>query len=349
MATLIAEISNQNSSTIEDITMYTIVCTGDSHTWGQGATGMTDDFIPPAMAGDLRWGNFQSNSYVNLLREDLNLRTNSTAVQLGVKDKKALQLTGDIVLSENITLVDGLLSLKTEAKIVRIQFCCRPETGDAEVDVNSVPAAAVSTYSKNGVNQYRTVLLQLNGTENTVTIRTVNSAVDVYKIELYSGETAVINSGVGSCTTRRFLDEYWESHVTQYSPQVVLIEGHSINDWLHNVKICGYIENLKTLFARTREIGAIPILLTVSPILGNQLSDSGVEYGEYIEASKAAAVQSDVMIADANLLIENVYERLSHDTRHMEMFMDVWHVSNLGHYNYFQAISKTLDTILFLP
>ena len=323
--------------------MYTIVCTGDSHTWGQGAAGMTDEFIPPAMAGDLRWGDFESKCYVNLLREDLNQRTNSKAIQLDVKDKKAFHLTGDSVLSENITLLDGQLFLMTNAEMVRIQFRCGPETGDAEVDINSVTSATISTYSKNGVNQYKTVLLRLDGTDNTVTIRTVNSAVDVYKIELYSGETAVINSGVGSCTTRRFLDEYWESHVMQYSPEVVLIEGHSINDWLNNVKISQYIENLKTLFARTREIGAVPILLTVSPILGNQLSDSGIDYREYIEASKAAAVQSDVMIADANLLIENAYEQLSHDTRHLEMFMDVWHVNDFGHRLYYEAGKGVLD------
>ncbi|MHB1452742.1 MAG: SGNH/GDSL hydrolase family protein [Saccharofermentanales bacterium] len=325
--------------------MKTIVCTGDSHTWGQGAAGMTDDFSPPAMAGDLRWGNFESKCYVNLLREDLNQRTNSTALQFGVKDKKSLHLTGDVNLNENITLLDGQLSLATDAVMARIQFRCGPETGDAEVDINSVPAATVSTYSKNGVNQYKTVLLQLDGTENTVTIRTVNSAVDVYKIELYSGEAAVINSGVGSCTTRRFLDEYWESHVMQYSPEVVLIEGHSINDWLNNVEISEYIGNLKMLFTRTIEIGAVPILLTVSPILGNQLSDSGVEYKEYIEASKTAAVQSDVKIADANLLIESAYEHLSHETRHLEMFMDVWHVNDLGHKLYYEASKDALSLL----
>ena len=48
--------------------MKIIVCTGDSHTWGQGAQGACEGFATPLMGGDLRPVAWESNGYVNLLR-----------------------------------------------------------------------------------------------------------------------------------------------------------------------------------------------------------------------------------------------------------------------------------------
>ena len=48
--------------------MKRILCTGDSHTWGQGATGLMTMFDPPVCNGDLRLTPFIVESYVNRLR-----------------------------------------------------------------------------------------------------------------------------------------------------------------------------------------------------------------------------------------------------------------------------------------
>lgn len=48
--------------------MLKIVCTGDSHTWGQGAKGAVEAFDPPVVAGELRPVDFGTGSYVNVLR-----------------------------------------------------------------------------------------------------------------------------------------------------------------------------------------------------------------------------------------------------------------------------------------
>ena len=34
--------------------MKRILCTGDSHTWGEGAAGLAEEFDPPMVTGDLR-------------------------------------------------------------------------------------------------------------------------------------------------------------------------------------------------------------------------------------------------------------------------------------------------------
>lgn len=62
--------------------MKTIVCTGDSHTWGQGADGLFSSISPPAEAGELRLAGFSYPCYVNLLRDWFNARTGSRAGEL---------------------------------------------------------------------------------------------------------------------------------------------------------------------------------------------------------------------------------------------------------------------------
>jgi len=55
----------------------TTVCTGDSHTWGQGATDAEQSLNSPAEGGDLRLVSFQYGCYVNLLRKMICERTDS--------------------------------------------------------------------------------------------------------------------------------------------------------------------------------------------------------------------------------------------------------------------------------
>src|SRR5512133_3966293 len=60
----------------------TAVFIGDSHTWGQRATGALDRLIPPAMAGDLRFPAFSAPCYVNLFRDHMNRITGSSCAEL---------------------------------------------------------------------------------------------------------------------------------------------------------------------------------------------------------------------------------------------------------------------------
>jgi len=64
----------------------TIVCTGDSHTWGQGIPKLEDTFDPPVTAGDLRLVSFRFGCYVNLLRDMINEKTGSSAKELTAED-----------------------------------------------------------------------------------------------------------------------------------------------------------------------------------------------------------------------------------------------------------------------
>ena len=49
--------------------MKKICFTGDSHTWGEGASGLVESFNPPVLGGDKRFAGFEYPSYVNLIRK----------------------------------------------------------------------------------------------------------------------------------------------------------------------------------------------------------------------------------------------------------------------------------------
>lgn len=63
---------------ISMIMIKTIVCTGDSHTWGQGPKGVCEYFSSSlgggnsVCAGDLRPVPFKFPCYVNLIRDEIN-------------------------------------------------------------------------------------------------------------------------------------------------------------------------------------------------------------------------------------------------------------------------------------
>ena len=62
--------------------MKFIICTGDSHTWGQGPAGLLEHFTDPEVqAGELRPSPFDVPFYVNLVRDEVNRRTGSSAYE----------------------------------------------------------------------------------------------------------------------------------------------------------------------------------------------------------------------------------------------------------------------------
>lgn len=57
--------------------MKKICFTGDSHTWGEGASGLAESFNPPVVGGEKRFSGFEYPSYVNLVRKAVLDKTNS--------------------------------------------------------------------------------------------------------------------------------------------------------------------------------------------------------------------------------------------------------------------------------
>ena len=86
-------------------------------------------------------------------------------------------------------------------------------------------------------------------------------------------------------------------------------------------------------------MNAVPILLTVSPILGNQGTPfNNFSYAKFIEASIHAAHTENIDIADANSEMNHHINGLSDEDQSKLMFSDNWHVNDFGHEIYARCL-----------
>lgn len=322
----------------------TIVCTGDSHTWGQYATGLCDDFHTPAIAGDLRWTNFKAPNYVNLLRNHINQKTNSLSAQYGVGQKEFFKISGKVIFNEFMNIIDGSITFVANSGLMRFMYKCGPDCGEAVVMVNGKEYAKINSENSVEIN-FKIFTMTIPDDNTTVTIKTVGSLFSIYKVEIYQGEYAVINSGIGSCTTGKLLREFWVDYVEKYNPSLVIIEAQSINDWINKIDLETYKNNLATMFSKAKDQGSKAILLTVSPILGSQVSESGELYENYIKTSRIAASMSNIPIADANQRIAQEMDFKLQSGKPNTLYEDGWHVNDEGHQLYFESIIKNLNQV----
>jgi lysophospholipase L1-like esterase len=320
--------------------MKTIVCTGDSHTWGQGAKGAVQSINPPAEGGDLRLLSFQYDCYVNLLRRMVCERTNSEFTEY-----EAVQLK--LPLTEACAVLQSSLKIELVAELIRIQFRKQKTPSSASIYLDGALYETVNLQSGNtGYGFYGMKTVGIFCGEGLHTLEIVNTAgsVLIYRIETYKGEYAVINSGIGSCSTLRYIEEYWNDYVECYHPSLVLMEAHTINDWLTKCPPDEYEKNLVRFIRKIKQINAIPVLMTVSPILGNQSAPfNDYPYDEFIKASRRAAQSENINIADANLEIRRQLYGLSQERQFQLMFSDNWHINDLGHELYAQCAIKKIE------
>ena len=321
-----------------------IICTGNSHTWGQGASGILDGFDPPIIAGERRCTDLNSASYVNLLRRHVNTMTDSSSSQFGAKTPGFFSVKGSVSWTENIVIQNGSLGFSADKGLVRIQYCCSPDGGVAELHRNGKRILEIDSQSVVKRNDYRFCFLDLEEDCNSLWIScTGRQRFEIFRIEVYQGSYAVLNAGVGSSTTARYLKEFWASQVEEYRPDHVIIEAHSINDWLGNVGLDEYADNLTAMVTRVNGMGASPMVLTVSPILGNQLSGIGIAYAQYIEASRLNQANTDFILADAYRSIRQGMEEVDEQGKPLTWFEDDWHVNDRGHELYSRSIIQHLD------
>ena len=159
--------------------MKFIICTGDSHTWGQGPAGLLEHFTDPEVqAGELRPSPFAIPFYVNLVRDEVNRRTGSSAYE-----------------EEPRRVIEGEYRTGRVCDAARFVF-----RFDGH---NNYKVAAVI----DGVSRSPLVDARTDG--NGELVITVPEPMHLYRAEYYSGDYAVINAGVGSCTTRRYLGQFY--------------------------------------------------------------------------------------------------------------------------------------------
>ena len=168
----------------------------------------------------------------------------------------------------------------------------------------------------------------------------------------YSGTHAVINCGIGSCNCKSFTDLTLSRVIEDLEPYMFIAEAHTINDWLSGKTVAEYKEHLGAMLDIMRENAEHTVMMTVSPILGEQMR-SGYEiyntvdyYDNYVEASKEVAAEKNFTMIDANGEFARILEGLSEEELREQMYLDNWHVNSKGHKVYAEQIIGKIEGLL---
>ena len=330
--------------------MKTIVCTGDSHTWGQGADGLFSSISPPAEAGELRLAGFSYPCYVNLLRDWFNARTGSRAGELSageLAEQLGLSLSPPFALLE-----PGTAALRLPGRLVRLQFRCTPESPVVEAE-GFPPLTLSDRREDDSLRPIRNLLLRFpDDGVHTIRLTVSGGSTGLFRGEWYAGEGAVVNSGVGSTTTLAYRKHFWKEYLEDLRPAAVILEAHSINDWLNGVPPETSRRQLAEMLRRARELEALAVLLTVSPAAGPQTVDNGLctrPYAEYAAASRMAAADAGAVLCDANALMQAALAGLTAEEARRYLFDDPWHVNHRGHRIYAAALENILEAAGGIP
>lgn len=313
--------------------MDIILCTGDSHTWGQGASGQMESFSPPVVGGELRQGSFVFPNYVNELRRMINTQTGSYA-----GEDCSLRPVGK-----------APVILEQTASMFRMQFACKRERCTVRIAADDGQEKLLDL-TTDQENIYRNVefFFEQEGPHHLSFTSETENAV-LCRAEWYGGSLAVVNSGVGSSSTARYIDCFWEDYVEALSPSLVIMEAHTINDWILADGPENYQKRLEKMIKRVKRLGSHVVLLTVSPIIGAQTRPyADTPYNDYVEASRRAAVKMQIPLCDANAIMSDCIFGMPEKRAAEFLFWDEWHVNDRGHRLYAQMIFQTLRLLHYL-
>ena len=329
--------------------MKIIVCTGDSHTVGQGADSIKTRYKPKSKAvyntagkGISRGGNLETGSYVNLLRKMVGCDyalTNGNAMraQTGyplVND--ALHLKGAYDLPRGWK--HHTFCLMETVKPARLGICI-DGIQVREVELFT-PIARYDEWS------FRNIAV-LCEEKQQVTLVPLEGDVYISHIQHDKGKYALINSGIGSCTTWRYLEEGWLYCVEEFRPSIVVVEAQTINDWIHYETPQLHGRCLNELLDRCKTIGAKPVFSTVAPICGCQESKKfGVPYADFIAEARKVGERKDLLFADSHAAFLEALSFIPEEERFDSFYVDNWHVNGLGHRIYADTIFEKLKEIL---
>ncbi len=330
--------------------MKIISVIGDSHTWGEGV-GAERRFDPAVCCGELRPLPFSAPCYVNLLRERLNRETASFCAEY----------EGDALLS----LCEGRegpfgvvaekpLILDECFDMARVFFFATSE--EASVKLTALSAAGENTVTE-------TLFCDTSLTNASIKVAHVfppkgetarrlilgcgeDSRAFVYRVELYRGEYALVNCGIGSCPTGKYTDQYFDRYVKSLEPYAILFEGCTINDWLCTKSPVRYAAHLRRMLADQRNLTSRILWHTVTPIGGSQISGQGTVYADYVNTMRSVAAETGVPLVDCNAEMESILSAMPEEARAAYFYHDPWHPNGEGHRLYAESIYPRLKALL---
>lgn len=334
--------------------MKVIVCTGDSHTVGQGADSVRSKYkykdpgsvYNTSGKGISRGGDLDSPSYVNLLRRFVAEHTSS---QYAITDGWAMRAQTGYPLVNKAVKLEGKLQLPKGWEMHTL--CLMETTTPAKLgifvdgepvrkEVLHTPLPRYNDYS------FRNISIRCEK-DQQVTLLPLEGDVYISHVQHDKGQYAVINSGVGSCTTKRYLEECFPYCVEEFQPDIIIAEAHTINDWINYESAAIHSQMLNALLDRYIATGAKLVYSTVAPIRGSQLSKRlGNDYGAFIAQSMTVADREDLLFADSHAAFLKELEPIPLEEQFESLYVDNLHVNGRGHRIYAETIFEKLKELL---
>ncbi|MBR5125038.1 MAG: SGNH/GDSL hydrolase family protein [Clostridia bacterium] len=316
--------------------MKILAVIGDSHTWGEGV-GAEKSFVPPVCCGDLRPLPFAPPSYVNLLRDALNVSTGSSCSEYEWVGGKT------VLPDEPLTIPEGF-------SLARVFFIAEAEGAEAVLSAPGCSTVSVPLQSDQDTYNVRVQVAHLvvpEGEAESLTVTlTAGNRLTIHRVELYRGAYALVNCGIGSCPVGKFVDTYFSRYVEPLSPFAILFEGCTINDWLLTPSAELYAAELSRMLAAQRGLTSRVLWHTVTPIGGSQVSGQGTDYADYVAAMRNVAAASHVPLEDCNASMEAILATMPEEARAPYFYHDPWHPNGEGHRLYAEAILPRLTALL---
>lgn len=323
---------------------------GDSHTWGEGV-GAEKSFDPAVCCGDLRPLPFTPPCYVNLLRDRLNAETGSscseyegealTSLCEGKEGVFGVVAGKSLVIRESFDLARIFFYAGSEEAMVKL-------TASTPSGNTTVTETLFSDTSLMSVAVKVAHILPRKGeTAHTLTVTCEEDCrALVYRVELYRGEYALLNCGIGSCPTKKFVESYFDRYVASLSPYAILFEGCTINDWLCTPSDLKYAAHLRRMLSAQRDLTSRVLWHTVTPIGGSQISRQGTVYTDYVNTMRSVAAEAGVALVDCNAEMAAILAPMSEDEQNAYFYHDPWHPNGEGHRLYAEAIWPRLKGLL---
>lgn len=329
--------------------MKVIVCTGDSHTCGQGSDSIRTKYKPKRKAvyntagkGITRGGNLETDSYVNRLRKMVGCDyalTNASAIRAQ---------TGYPIVNESVKLL-GKCCIPKGWQLHTV--CVMETTTPAKLGIfiDGEPVRKEKLFAE--IPRYddwsfRNICIRCRA-DQQVTLVPLEGDVYISHIQHDKGDYALINSGVGSCTTRRYLEECFDYCVAEFQPDIVIAEAQTINDWIHYERAEDHSYWLNRLLDSCKAMGAKLVYSTVAPIRGYQESKKfGIPYADFIAQSKQVGEREDLLFADSNAAFLEEYATIPEEEQFEQLHVDNWHVNARGHQIYANTIFAQLQKLL---
>ncbi|MBR2500682.1 MAG: hypothetical protein IKB60_06370 [Clostridia bacterium] len=326
--------------------MKFILCTGDSHTYGQYADGepawVTEAFGYNPKGKGFSKVNPCGKDYVNLVKDYVTNSTNSKVEYMDIsswgkdiahfrKIEKPITIEGGcdaLLLRIAEKKEKAAISVYLDGKLYKTKKLC------AETTRFGLWSIAFLMIPCTGVKEIKLV---------------PEGRVYIDSCERWSGEYAVVNCGVGYCTAERYKNECLPALLEEFPNRIFLAEVHTINEWVANITVEAYTKSLTELLGIMKENSELTMAITVSPILWDEpIEDTQTQdfYERFVDASYEVIKELDVPLIDAHKAFAEKIKGVSVEKLLGTVYGDKIHPKQPGYTLYAETIIEKLKGVL---